>query len=57
MKARIKKFNEIVEVKPYYLYGRIVAYVADSWFKRQGLDLEHDEPTAYLPDELDFNVE
>ena len=57
MKAKNIKFNEIVDVKPYYLYGRLVAYVGDSWFKRQGIELEHDEPAVYLPDELDFNVE
>ena len=56
MKALNKKFNEIVEVEPFYLYGRIVAYVGDDFFKRMGVELSGDGKQAYLPDELDFNV-
>lgn len=56
MKALNKKFGEIVEVTPFYLYGRIVAYIGDSWFKRQGIEVG-DDKMAYLPDELNFNVE
>ena len=56
MKAINKKFNEIVEVEPFYLYGRIVAYVGDDFFKRMGVELSGDGKQAYLPDELDFNV-
>lgn len=53
MKAIIKSNNIVTEVEPYYLYGRIVAYVGKLYLK---IGEVHTDKYAYLPDELDFNV-
>lgn len=52
MKAQVKATKEIVNVTPYYLYGRIVAYVGDNIV--EGIDLGG--KYAYLPDELDLDL-
>ena len=51
MKAQVKSTKECVEVSPYYLYGRIVAYTSDNII--EGIDFGGKR--AYLPDELDFD--
>lgn len=52
MKARVLNTNQLVEVAPYYLYGRIVAYVGDNVI--EGIDLGG--KYAYLPDELNLDI-
>lgn len=52
MKAYVKNTHRLVDVEPYYLYGRIVAYVGDNVV--EGIDLGG--KYAYLPDELDFDI-
>lgn len=47
MKAIDKNTNEIMEVEPYYLYGRVVAYVGN--YRVKDLDMGM---YAWLPDEL-----
>ena len=51
MKAQVKFTKEIVEISPYYLYGRIIAYVGDNVV--EGIDFGG--KCVYLPDELDFD--
>lgn len=51
MRAIIKANNIVTEVEPYYLYGRIVAYVGKLY---AGICNVICERYAYLPDELDF---
>ena len=51
MKAQVKSTKERVDVSPYYLYGRIVAYTSDNIV--EGIDFGGKR--AYLPDELDFD--
>jgi len=50
MKAIYKNTGKVVEVIPYYLHGRIVAYVGDNIV--EGIDFGG--KYAYLPDELDL---
>ena len=52
MKAQVKTTKEIVEITPYYLYGRIVAYVGDNFV--EGIDFGG--KCVYLSDELDFDI-
>lgn len=65
MKAIYKPTEIVVEVEPYYLYGRVVAYVGELYeavpfggvaVKWIGTGNVLQEKYAYLPDELDFNV-
>lgn len=53
MKAKIKKTNEIIEVAPYYLHGRLVAYVEKN-YSINGVHFDACSRT-HLPDELDFD--
>lgn len=52
MRAIDKNTNEIMEVEPYYLHGRIVAYTGR--YQVTGLDMGM---YAWLPDELITDVE
>lgn len=63
MLAIYKKNNIVVDVEPFYLYGRIVAYVGKLYgeipykgvaVKCIGSGNVVQEKYAYLPDELDF---
>lgn len=65
MKAIYKKTDIVTEVEPFYLYGRIVAYVGKLYqaepysgvmVKYIGSGNVVCDKYAYLPDELDFNV-
>lgn len=47
MRAIDKNTNEIMEVEPYYLHGRLVAYVGE--YKVNGLNMSR---FAWLPNEL-----
>ncbi len=51
MKAIIKHNNIVTEAEPYYLYGRIVAYIGKLY---SGTGNVICEKYVYLPDELDF---
>lgn len=51
MLAVYKKNEIVVDVKPFYLHGRIVAYVGKLYI---GIGNVVQEKYAYLPDELDF---
>ena len=51
MLAIYKKTKIIVDVEPFYLHGRIVAYVGKLY---SGTCNVICEKYAYLPDELDF---
>ena len=52
MKAQVKTTKEIVEITPYCLHGRIVAYVGDNFV--EGIDFGG--KCVYLSDELDFDI-
>ena len=52
MKAQVKSTKEMVEVSPYYLYGRIVTYTSDNIVEGINFGGKY----AYLPDELDFDI-
>lgn len=63
MLAIYKKTEIVVDVEPFYLYGRIVAYVGKLYvpISYNGVAVKYigsgnviTEKYAYLPDELDF---
>lgn len=63
MLAIYKKTEIVVDVEPFYLYGRIVAYVGELYeaIPYNGVVVKYigsgnvvQEKYAYLPDELDF---
>jgi hypothetical protein len=51
IRAIIKSNNIVTDVEPYYLYGRIVAYVGKLYANIYTVICDK---YAYLPDELDF---
>jgi hypothetical protein len=52
MKAIVKNTKKEIEVTPYYLYGRVVAYVSDNVV--EGIDFGG--KYAWLPDEIDLDI-
>lgn len=65
MLARYIKDNMVVDVEPYYLYGRVVAYVGKLYLSPMITNvMDHPigtgsvicEKYAYLPDEIAFDL-
>lgn len=57
MKTVVKATGRVVEVVPYYLYGRIVAYVGDNAIEVDGKVINFGGKYAYLPDEIEFTID
>lgn len=57
MKTVVKATGRVVEVVPYYLHGRIVAYVGDNTIEVDGKVIDFGGKYAYLPDEIEFTID